>query len=323
MGRWHANAAQRAGGSVAGVADPDRDRAARLAGRYRAAVFTSVERLLMSGPLDVIHICSPVSSHYPIAESAIRAGCHLLVEKPMTARATETERLFQLAWDQGVKVCPVHQFAFQDGVLKAKQQLPAIGRLIDISAFIVSAGGTGLSEKRLDQIVADILPHPLSLIQIFLPEALAGASWTVIRPGWGEMRLMGEVSATTISVFISMTARPTLNVLELKGTEGTIHVNLFHGYSFLQSGRVSRFRKIVQPFEHSGKNLKSATMNLGRRLIRRETAYPGLQRLVRSFYASVKANSPPPISPSDAESIARVRDELLRLAGLALDEVPA
>ena len=320
MGRWHAHAAEKAGARVVGVADVDMDAASRLSNRYRtAAPFVHIEQMLVRSNPAVVHICSPKTTHYSIAQTLINSGCHLLIEKPMTCTALETESLFESADAYRVYVNPVHQFAFQDGVLKARRLLPRIGRLVDISAVVASAGGAGLPINQLDELAADVLPHPLSLIQLFLPGQLSEISWRTISPAHGDLRILGEISGITLSVLVSFNARPSANYLVIRGTQGTIGVNLFHGYSFVESGEVSRHRKVLGPFLRSFRECGSAASNLAYRFIRNEPAYPGLQRLVRSFYEAIRTNVLPPISRSDSLEIARVRDELVSSLGWVLE----
>jgi len=319
MGRWHAHAAQRAGGHVVGIVDIDESAAVRLSKRFRdAAPFTTIEQMLVQSKPAVVHICSPMPTHYSMAWAAIDAGCHALVEKPMTSTAVEAERLLGFAASRGVYLNPVHQFVFQDGVRRAEQLLPRIGRLVDISAVIASAGGVGLSTAALDRLLIDVLPHPLSLVQFFLPGRIGQVSWTRVSPAFGELRLLGEIDGVSLSIFISFNARPAVNVLELKGTNGTIFINLFHGYSFFQAGEVSRARKLINPFLRSFKECTSASGNLGRRFLKHEQAYPGLRRLVQLFYRAVENRTPPPIERGDIAELARARDELMSLGATVL-----
>ena len=321
MGRWHAEAAHKAGGRVTAIMDPDLERAARLSSRYPSArIFSDVETMLKHNKLDVLHLCAPGPTHNTIASRAIDARLHLLIEKPITQTAEEAAQLLKRAANRGLLVCPVHQFIFQDGVLKAKTLLPRIGQLVHIDATICSAGGAGLTSERLDLIVSDVLPHPLSLMQIFLSRDLSAERWLTIRPAGGELRVSGENSGVTFSLFISMNARPTTNTFRILGTKGTIHLNLFHGYAFMEPGQVSRNRKIVHPFELSLRNLSAATMNLSLRAMRRESAYPGLRRLIRLFYQAVRTNSQSPILPEDTILIAQVRDHIIQTAGLAVPQ---
>ena len=214
-------------------------------------------------------------------------------------------------------MCPVHQFVFQDGVLKAKELINRIGRVVHMEGTFCSAGGMGLSGEQLDNIMWDILPHPLSLMQAFLPGDFPPRSWVTVKPGQGEFRALAEVSDVSLSVCVSMNARPTVCAFEVVGTEGTIHLDLFHGYAFMESGKVSRGRKMLHPFALALRRLGAATINLSRRALRREPAYPGLQRLVASFYKAVRNGTESPISSEDTIEIANVRDALMLGASLA------
>ncbi len=313
MGSWHARAVKRAGGLVAAVTDLDTAAAGRLAKECgKAEVFSKVERMLDRVELDVLHICTPLSTHYGIARLAIEAGLNVIVEKPLTPEAADAERLFALAADRSVLVCPVHQFIFQDGVRKASRLVPRIGRIVHVSAVICSAGGLGMARDRLDTIVADILPHPLSLMQVFLPGGLPEDGWITARPTPGELRAFSQVPDTTASIFISMDARPTRCALTIAGSNGTLHLDLFHGFAFMEPGTVSKTRKIVHPFDMAVRRMSAATLNLAGRSVRREPAYPGLEQLIGSFYRAVLAREGPPIPASDALVVARTRDNILK-----------
>ena len=120
MGRWHTHACRRAGGRVVAVVDVDRDAADRLAQRYAvgAAVAESLESL-PSTAIDVVHVCTPVSSHASLIHAAIARRLPVIVEKPLAADAPSTEQLLRDAAGAGVWVVPVHQTLFQAGVQRA------------------------------------------------------------------------------------------------------------------------------------------------------------------------------------------------------------
>lgn len=317
MGRWHAWAVRKAGGSVVAIADPDPARRERLANDCPGAdSFADCERMLGQANLHVLHVCTPPSTHYRLAEAAISAAVPVLIEKPLAPTAAETKRLLDLANKRGVRVAPVHQFLFQDGVIHACRSLAQCGRIVRIEGTFCSAGGDGLDEEQLDCIVADILPHPLSLMQLFLRRPLPLEGWVTVRPHSGDLLGVCDVAETTLSIFISMHARPTVCALDITGTEATIHLNLYHGYAVREPGRVSRARKITHPFDLAARTVGAASLNLARRVLRSEFAYPGLLRLVREFHEAVRSRSESPISAADTVEIARVRDRLIEDAGL-------
>lgn len=108
-----------------------------------------------------------------------------------------------------------------------------------------------------------------------------------------------------------MKGRPTVNALRLIGERGSAHADLFHGYSVIEPGTVSRSHKIADPFLRSGSTIFSATANLALRARRREPAYPGLRELIRRFYESLRTGEPPPISAGETLAVAAARDRIL------------
>lgn len=183
--------------------------------------------------------------------------------------------------------------------------------MIHLEATFSSAGGAGQGDKQLDAIVADILPHPLSVMQIFLPHGLLPDKWITVRPRPGELRAVAAISGLSLSLFISMQARPPECALRIVGATGTIHADLFHGYSFIEAGQVSKARKVLRPFDLALRRLGAAAINLTQRAVRKEMAYPGLQRLVTLFYHAVQTHGDPPIASEAIINIARVRDALI------------
>ena len=317
MGPWHARAIKSAGGQLMGIADIDVGRTTKLVSRFPAArAFGGVEEMLSGTGLDVLHVCTPAASHRQIAELAIDAGISLIVEKPLFQNAAETIQLYELAAKQNVSLLPVHQFPFQAGVTKAKTSISKIGRLVHMQASICSAGGDGLDERESDQIAADILPHPLSLFQTVMDELLPTDNWIVSRPGFGELRIEGCSHGISMSILVSMNARPTTNSFQIFGTKGTIHLDLFHGFSTRLNGNVSKTRKILHPFELAAKNFSAASLNLVRRSVHREAAYPGLSPLVHSFYKHLKGHAAQAITAEQAINVAVVRDVLIDRAGI-------
>ncbi len=309
MGRWHADAVARSGARVSAVIDPATARAEDIARRYPGSlVFTDIEAAIDAA--DVFHICTPTVSHLDLSACVIAAGRHVLVEKPLTATAEETARLFDLAASRGVLLCPVHQFLFQRGVQRAIALLPEIGPLRDIQLTFCSAGARGKTEQAQDAIAFEILPHPLSLLVRMLPGDFSSTQWSVGRPDAGELRAGTLFDRVSVSIRVSMHGRPTTANAVLTGENGTLVIDFFHGFFIRQSGAVSRARKIVQPFHYALTLFGTAGINLARRAARREPAYPGLRELIRRMYAATTGTQPAPISRAEAMAVALAVDSI-------------
>ena len=312
MGLWHAHCIARAGGELAAVCDLDVHAARRLASRFKGAhAGVRLDEVLAEAKIDVLHICTPCQTHFELAAAAIRRGIHVLVEKPMTPDCAATERLYALAAEHRVLLCPVHQFPFQRGVRRAVAEAGRIGQLRHFEATFCSAGGAGRSDDELDAIVAEILPHPLSLMQCLVPGSPREEGWVVSRPAPGEFRAVLTAGGVCFSILISMNSRPTATALRLLGTAGTIHVDLFHGFCVIEPGGVSRWRKIIHPFDLATRTLAAAGRNLAGRAWRGEKAYPGLQRLVRDFYQAIATGTEPPLTAADAVLGEKIRALLI------------
>lgn len=314
MGGWHAQCAAAAGARVVAVADTDQPRADRIAALYRGcrAVPGLDDALALS---DVIHVCTPTGTHAALVRQTLRARRHALVEKPVASTAAETTELLALAGAHAVVLCPVHQFVFQDGVRTAAAHLSAIAPVIHLDFMVCSAGATGGDERRRDAVAFEVLPHPLSLVAALLPGALPRMQWSARRPAAGELRVTGEADDVSVSVLVSMRARPTRNRLEILGAGGSMHVDLFHGFVSTYRGSVSRARKMTQPFVIAATDSAAAAVNLARRAIRREPAYPGLVCLMREFYAAIGAGAPCPIPAADTLAVAQAWDAIAAATG--------
>lgn len=311
MGRHHAAAARRAGGEVVAVVDRDAAARASLGRRFPAAVQADAIGSLPAGlACDVAHVCTPVDSHLPLAGELAARGIHCLIEKPLATTAAETRQLADTFAAAELFFCPVHQYAFQPAVEEA---IHAIDPVMQVQFDIVSAGGAG-QPGPLDTIAAEILPHPLSMVQRLRPEvALRELDWRVTRAADGEWNLSAAAERLLVVIGISMTARPTRFITSLRGARDTVEIDNFHGYAVRLSGTVSRAAKIRAPFERSGRHLAAATRNLAGRVLARETAYPGLRPLIARFYHAVRERDDRalPITPGKAIDLAAARDTIL------------
>ncbi len=311
MGHWHADAVRRIGGTISAIVDRDALKAAQLLRLHPEARITAdFVSVLKADLADVAHICTPAHTHEVLARQAIEAGLHLLVEKPLTETTETTAKLLQLAESKGLLLCPVHQFLFQPGVLRAQNAIGKFGALLHVDTLICSAGAERGSQDA-DLVVADILPGPLSLIATLMPNAIGNATWRVEHAAKGELRASTSVEKVSISVLVSLNGRPTVNTLRLIGERCSVHVDLFHGYSVVEPGTVSRTRKIAHPFLRSVATILSATANLASRARRREPAYPGLRELIRRFYESLRMGGNAPVSAAETIAVAAARDRIL------------
>jgi predicted dehydrogenase len=309
MGCWHARELTRAGGSLVGVADPSRD-AARAVARGGVPFFPSLGELLEARSPSVVHICTPSSSHVALAEEALAFGAHVLVEKPVAPDGATTSRLLDAARGARRLLCPVYQYLFQPGVLGAPDALGRLGPAVHLEAVVCSAGGETLQDGELDALALDIAPHALAVFQRLVPGGLAAISWAVECPRPGELRAHGCAAQAGVSLVISLQGRPPRNELRVVCEGGTLELDFFHGFGYLERGGASRSYKVLRPFASSAVRAATAAANLGRRAARSEPAYPGLRTLIKRFYSATRTGSESPITADEILAVALARDHL-------------
>jgi UDP-N-acetyl-2-amino-2-deoxyglucuronate dehydrogenase len=150
-----ARAIDASGGAVVhAVHDRDTDRAAGLAGPRGALVCASLRRLLADDAIDVVYVALPHHRLAATAIAALRAGRHVLVEKPVAIRAADLERVQQAATAARRSVGVVLPLRFVPTVVEAERLVAAgvigplrmvrIRTLIDKPASYWAAGPTGL-----------------------------------------------------------------------------------------------------------------------------------------------------------------------------------
>src|SRR4051812_49146662 len=105
IGAVHARSARLAGASLVGVAASSPERGRRAAAELGAErAFDSAQDLVEAEDVDVVHICTPNHLHVPLAEAALAAGKHVILEKPIALDAAGAQALAEAALAAGKHV---------------------------------------------------------------------------------------------------------------------------------------------------------------------------------------------------------------------------
>ncbi|MFG1806882.1 Gfo/Idh/MocA family protein [Streptomyces sp. NPDC049040] len=103
IGRVHLDAVRRTGAPVVGISASTPARAKEAAAALGVGrAFDSSEELVTSDDVDVVHICTPNDAHAGLAELALRAGKHVVCEKPLTTGSATADALAALAAGSGL-----------------------------------------------------------------------------------------------------------------------------------------------------------------------------------------------------------------------------
>ncbi len=109
------------------VYDPDLQRAEEVQGE-NVNICTSLEAALALSPRAAI-VATPSDTHVELAAKLLEAGCHVLVEKPMTVDVDDANRLLKRARKTGKKLFVAANMRFHPGPSLLKKYLPDIGEI--------------------------------------------------------------------------------------------------------------------------------------------------------------------------------------------------
>jgi len=127
--------------SVVGIADPQADRAGRLADRAGATPYDGWEQLLDGEQLDALYVCVPPNGHGSLEDAAIDRGIPLFVEKPLAADLATAERLAARIQDAGLLTSVGYHWRYLDTVEQASDLLTGSPARMVLAAWLDKAPG--------------------------------------------------------------------------------------------------------------------------------------------------------------------------------------
>ncbi len=148
---------------VVAIADASPAALARAASRHPLATMTADSAALIADPrVDAVVIATPVRTHFDLGMAALRAGKHVLIEKPMAATSAEAAALTDLAAARDCVLLVDHTFCFTPAVTRLRE-LVAGGELGDIYYYISNRMNLGLFRPDVD-VIWDLAVHDIAIL---------------------------------------------------------------------------------------------------------------------------------------------------------------
>jgi UDP-N-acetyl-2-amino-2-deoxyglucuronate dehydrogenase len=137
---YHAQAiAQTPGARLAGLVSRSPEKARSFASKHGIPVVTStIEELVARTDIHVVTVTTPSGAHQEPALTAIRAGKHVIVEKPLEIAPERADRIIAAADQANVRLAVIFQGRFGSGaqIVKAALDAGRFGRLVLCSAAV-------------------------------------------------------------------------------------------------------------------------------------------------------------------------------------------
>ncbi len=314
------------GVQLAAVCDPIEESAQRLGNAFQvAARFTDLARMLAEVEPAAVHVLTPPSTHAEVAIAAMESGAHVLVEKPMTARAPEADQLLAAAARTGRTVCVDHNRWFDPVMQQAAELLRsgALGELAGAEVFQGAAVGEAQATAagatrnwRADMpggVMHDLAPHPVYLLRNLLGpirdmQVIGVTSGEVLQ----EVRAVAAGTRAVGVLSISMRARPMMNTVRLIGTRQTAEVNLNNMTLIVrrEHGGPKLASKVLPNVVEAGQLLASTIRNGIAFATGKQRYFPGMGVLIARFYEHLRRGTPPPTTGEEGRDVVRLLDQI-------------
>ncbi len=162
---------------VVAVSDKLPERLDLIKARYPSVrVATDPEQLIRDPGIDAIAIATPVSTHFDLANRAMRAGKHVLVEKPMTNTVAEAEELVELARSRNLTLMVDHTFVYT-GAVRKMRALVEKAELGDLYYYDSVRVNLGLFQHDVD-VIWDLAVHDLAIMDYVIGQQPCAVSAT-------------------------------------------------------------------------------------------------------------------------------------------------
>ena len=156
--------------TVAAIADLSQDMVKVALGRFPGVGkgTTDVDELLSRKDINAVHICTPNETHYALALKALKAGKHVLLEKPMAMTASECYELVEQASKRRLVLEVGHIFRFNESVKRLREfiQEGALGKIYSLRI----RWSSNLVPLPSRDIIFDLGPHPVDISHFILNE---------------------------------------------------------------------------------------------------------------------------------------------------------
>ena len=86
---------------LVGFFNPTKSRAEDMAAKYGGKAYDSAEELLADPEIDAVSVCAANNAHAELTIKALKAGKHVLCEKPMAVTLADCEEMVKVAKEEG------------------------------------------------------------------------------------------------------------------------------------------------------------------------------------------------------------------------------
>lgn len=163
-GRWGKNHIRTLSemGVLSAVVDNDVERLSRIRDEYKGVMCHSTLQEAIEVRYDGYTVAVPAQAHYEVGRALLAEGLNVMMEKPMTLTADESEKLLTLSSQYGGRLMVGHVLMFHPAIKKIKETIESgkIGTLRYLYSHRLNLGTIRMEED----VFWSFAPHDISLL---------------------------------------------------------------------------------------------------------------------------------------------------------------
>jgi predicted dehydrogenase len=305
---------------VVAVCDKNEALARRVAKKFGInSYYPELSQMLNREEMEVVDICTPPPTHPALAIQAMKAGRHVLTEKPMALTLGEADEMIETARASQVQLGVVHNQLFLPVVLRAREMVAAglVGEVMGINITDAMPRDSDIiwdkahwCHKLPGGIFGEMLPHPLYLAQAFLGELKPAAVYSrrLSNRDWllaDELRVVLGGRNSLVTITGSVNWPDDFMLLDIFGSKMSLRLDLLGAtltrYAVAQGGRLARSR---QNLEMGFQRLAGSAAAIAKVISGR--SQDGYLSLIRRFLESVRSGIGIPVTVEEAREAVRL-----------------
>lgn len=280
--------------------DKDVSRAKAFAAHFEGCGFSDrLEDMLAAKP-DAVHICTPHFLHREHAVACLKAGCHVLTEKPIALSRRDAEEMMETARACGRQLGVIFQNRYIEGVQEAKRLIEsgALGKICGAWSCLTwhrppsyyECDWKGSWEKEGGGVVIDQAIHSIDLVRYLMGCEATTVQGHIARRILTNIEVEDEADAAITFANGAVYAFSACNYY-IKNSPIRVEIGCEKGRCLLTESEMeielegqAPYKVLPKPRENGGESYWGT--------------YHSVQ--VRDFYEKLAAGKPVPTDPEDA-----------------------
>ena len=273
--------------------------------------------------IDLVDICTPPQTHASLAVQAMRAGFHVLLEKPMTMTVKDAEEIVKCQKTTGLKAGVIHNWLFEPPVLEADSLVKGgfLGEVInaEIEALSPKEDSMAANENHWSHSLpggrfSEMLAHPIYLLRRFLGEVEVGDVYVskVGEYAWmksDEFFATFKVGNKLGRAYASFNAPRDAIFINLYGREAILKLDIINAtLNILPRRKTSRYNKGFDSMRQATQLTRSTVKNAARIAFGRWLS--GHEMCIKLFAQSLINDSEPPVTVESGCIVVKTLEEI-------------